>query len=396
MVPPTNCLADASDTDMAILREMLACRTINGVHLKNTYSDIAGVMPEPRRLLEPRRYVVNGPLAEVYQPAYTGFLSDFGSTVEAAKSLRYAQVEPATVGALQTTPWELGQISLQNDKVPKEERRPTMNPEIAKLYLLHQKLWAGCGAPTYYLAPDIAEALLNTEPRRDFHISEIKWPYPAIRVFLPTDLLVLARMVNVPFLDIALFEPGVSYQSNDAIVDRFLISEKGTPVRVSASYDKPFISVSVPYTVYGSARYGFQLPLSQTWGEFAESLPDSSDTVEGLSRIGDLAINIVMLMGWAPDEIGGESILRKAKTNGKGEIIRTELWSPRFIGRPVLKQPRPANPNPVSNGLTHFEEVRKAHWKRQVYGPGGSLRKLIWVGLYRTRSREERGMAPEN
>ena len=135
--------------------------------------------------------------------------------------------------------------------------------------------------------------------------------------------------------------------------------------------------------------------VSDFWKTDMEPLPDGEEKPLGGEDCLRLAINILMLLSWVPDEVGEEKCVRKAQADRQGGILKTELWEPKFIGRPTFEQRKPSDRGEV-DGTYRFNQVRRAHWKRQAHGPAYSLRKVIWVSLYRTRSREDRGLPPES
>ena len=324
--------------------------------------------PLAKRLLEPKRFVLNGARGERYFSPLCGFVSDVYSTRMACQLMA---PESGGVGAYET----------------------------GMHYLLFQKLWADHGAQCYFVAEDLCDQLLDTEPPVSMSVEDIRWPFPAMRVFLPKNALMIDGM-PVPFLDMALFPVGLNQANRELITDMcFDLIRPGNGF-VQANMDQPRLSITYPNP--NDKEWGHRGHVHIGMSDTVDSILDQASAMEGGSSGSEmrtviaLALNIVMTMTWLPDEIENETLARKARTNNKGEIVRTELWEPRFIGRQVFKTPKTANPDAVSTGITHGVQDRKAHWKRQPFGPKQSKRKTIWISPYRTRSREERGLPPES
>ncbi len=339
--------------------------------LGDLYQVYRKTMPKGVAMLEPKRFVLGGNLSQNYCSPSQVIASDILATQMLASKTAIAALLPDSSSKL-----------------------------MHQLFYFHQTSWIQCGAPVYFLAPDIGEALIDTEPPPHLSISEIRWPYPAIRVFLPKGFLHFQGCYQ-SHINIA-FHPKGRLTAHVPLLDEInqMCATAGQPQRDSlpgVEYIHPTISIGwneeIEQGFCGSIPNGINIPFTEeTIGDVLAIFAE-----KGMSgpadRIFKLAINLIMLLSWTPDEIGEERLMRKAQTNRKGEITRTELWSPRFIGRPVFGPTKPKSGE--SNGTQFFDQVRRAHWKRQVCGPSRSERRLKWISLYRTRSREERGL-PED
>jgi hypothetical protein len=339
---------------------------------REVYEKIAAALPKTRAWLEPRRFVLPDKIRDLYPYPGLAFLSD------------------------------LGQMSNHLQRFADLQNKNSDSPESNNFFLgvIHAMVMAKF--PTYFLAEDIGQALLDTEPPTETKIEDIRFPYPAFRVFLPKGFLKLGEQ------DVVLLQVALMQNRNDFVVDWDAFQELSAGFGLPAppafeghfTIDRPILYVQADVGDYGSPKRVFapweDMTLGRLVTEFREheKALGSVDIADGESLL-RFAVNLIMLLGWVPDEITNEKCVRKAQTNRKGEITKTELWEPRFIGRPQFKKTYPANPD-AEGAPSRFDEVRRAHWKRQAHGPGHSLRKVIWVSLYRTKSREDRGLAPES
>ena len=337
---------------------------------KELYELYRKIAPKVVDLLEPRRYVLEGASSQNYISPIKAVAGDILNTHLLAHD------SPEIMGAMSP-----GQFN-----------------NIKHFYLAQQGAWINCSSPIYYLAPDIGEALMDTDLPPELTLTDMLWPYPALRVFLPHGLLTYGGC-PVPFLDLAKWPTAGTYTASEPLLDDLdrVYREMG----YNPPNELPRITIDNPViTISWNEAYSMDkvssLPNFMTVTLKAEKISSillgfkEDQVTPEAERMFNIAMNIILLLGWEPEEISKETLLRKAQTSPKGEVTRTALWSPRFIGRPVFGAARKSSG--ISNGRQTFEQVRKAHWKRQVYGPGRTERKLIRVQLYRTKSREERGL----
>ncbi len=344
---------------------------------RDSYRILSEALPYTRAWLEPKRFVLPQAVTSKYPHPGSGFLFDLGRVIASLGQMKSYSREMVSGGNYHIV--DSGAIL------------------FAALHLLKQNNF-----PTYFIGEDIGAAIGETEPPGDTPIEDIRSPYPAFNVWLPKGMLTLGKG-RVERLTIAFLKQEIAISIDRQMVEE-IRSRYATAER--PPYWQSAVTVQAPASIYIEAQIEGESPVevftawdAETLGKLvqnfraigggSETFPQSD--AEALLR---LAVNIVMVLGWVPDEVGEETLVRKAQANRKGEITKTELWEPRFIGRPVFRTPRPATSG-TGDGPDRFDEVRRAHWKRQAYGPAHSLRKVIWVSLYRTRSREDRGLPPE-
>ncbi len=350
--------------------------------IKEAYRHAWDSLPHCRHLLQPKRYALEGQASAHYPTSMESFLVDIHGTLMAMDETHKLDQNPDSISG-----------SLRE------------NPAIRYTHPMAMRI--ASGYPVYYLGTDIGEALLNTEPPTDIPVADIKWVYPAIRVFLPHDWFKVAGK-SIRFLDIALFPAGAELKPNALVWSEVASVSNRTFIPKHGVYlpnDSAAISVQgwVSDTINGEFMHywAFRKWNNQTLGDMLASfdpqakasdpeLVMSESEAEGGEKMLRLAVNIIMLLGTVPEEVGEETLLRKEKRGKKNEIIQDALWAPRFIGRPLFGKPKDKPESSEANGVKHYNEVRRAHWKRQPYGPGRAERKIIWVSLYRTRTQEDR------
>ncbi len=330
---------------------------------KGGYAWVREKFPLSCSLLEPRRYRIPDAAAPLYHPASMGLLLDIMSICDQA----------------------------HNEKEPEFEEFS----EDYRGFLCLQRLRVECGCPTYFLAPDIGEALLDTEPPADQPVEEIRWPYPAFRLILPKEWLTLYG-IQLAAVDIALLTPGPLHPHR-AIQEEIRRNTVSHP-RIFGeddTVDAPALACSFSYLT--ARQRSFITPWKGTVGEMLSAFRrgdadgDLADEVIHLTR---LVTNILMILSMVPDEVSDERQERPEKRDRKGGVVRDALWVPHFIGRPAYRAPKQGEA--VPNGNRFFNQIRKGHWKRQPYGPRHSLRRSQWIHFYRTKSMEVRGIKPEN
>ncbi len=206
----------------------------------------------------------------------------------------------------------------------------TRNPRLDRIYhqfLVAQNLWAGCGAPVYFMDAPTTQALMEVPPFEDATIADLYWPTPAFRLFLPKGVLNY-RDRDLGWIDVALIHSS-SVKAHDGIVmeitgtlpDNFEVQGLGTTL--SCSF--PELPISNPL---GFSRNGLRLPLSQrsiadNMARFAASGGDG-DIKE--TEIVQLALNLLALMKLSPPKVD--------MGDRKGLVSPEELLIPRFIGQP--------------------------------------------------------------
>jgi hypothetical protein len=349
---------------------------MEGMTPKEEYRALAAHLPVSLRTLEPKRYAVPEAVSGLYAHHGAAFISDLSVLMRSLTTMRAYQASG-----------------------PKQSDYSTEESGILPIIAQYLRTQNHC--PTYFMAPDIGESLLGTAPPEDTPLSDIRAPFPSFRVWLPKGLLLYGDCW-ITYLTISTLPEKTPVTFNREMIAELRRAYPNLPPPMPDNiiqFASPLLLVECAFSEGDPVQFmgGWD---EATLGRVLESFRATVDEVGDGSPVGwdsilRFTLNVIMLLGWVPDEVSEERLTRKARTNGKGEITRSELWTPRFIGRPVFRPSRPSNPYPTATGVRRFDEVRGAHWKRQAFGPGRSQRRPQWVSLYRTRSMEERGIKPE-
>lgn len=245
------------------------------------------------------------------------------------------------------------------------------------------------GRQTYYLNPELGEALLRTEPPNEVPTSEIKWPFPAFRVILPRNWFPLGDY-TIDFVDIAFHPTGPSTLLPQVLTDAFLRRE----VQVLVAKDNIVITTSTKTSTSGRESFFINRPWADsTIADIRKNFDTTSATINlsdkehrDSERLLLLTVNILMLLHSVPEETTPEAQERGEKKHN-GKVIREALWKPRIIGRKSFSNERDGSES-ASTGKVQSAHWRCGHWKRQPHGPDKALRKTIWIKPYRTHREE--------
>jgi len=188
---------------------------------------------------------------------------------------------------------------------------------------------------------------------------------------------------------LAWMEPNKRFRSFNRV--EMLYKEHG--ICISSALDVPE-TPDVAQTLYGMVKPWGAIRVEDyraVEGSLATPFPkDASDQVL-LNRLEHLVLNTLLFLSAAPLEYESETILRKAKTEGKRTI--PGLFAARFVGqvqlRPIPKGRAVQATTSAVTGRHLSAHWRSGHWKRQVYGEGRSQRKLIWIMPYEAGEKPE-------
>ena len=263
-------------------------------------------------------------------------------------------------------------------------------------------LAASCGRPTLFLERDLGEILLDSNLPADLDTSDIKRPFPSIRIMLPKGLLTIERNgveSSMMYLDIGFLEKMVELSCPKAIAAELDLNsfERYGPepgklhlTRLSFCYDEACIiicgcldkgEIDFAPTAYGLTKPWKPGPV-ENLKLYREKLitswpTDQSDDVL-LAKMENLALNILLLLSSVPFEYAPDLIERKARTEGKRTI--PALIKARWVGDTLLRARKAGHVQGDLNGhKSPCEHWRRAHYVRQAYGPRYSLRRLIWI-----------------
>lgn len=273
--------------------------------------------------------------------------------------------------------------------------------------------------PTYFLEKELGDAFVRTKLPLDMIVDDIEWKHEAMRIMLPKGCLTIEREGqprNMLYLDIArvssmqeLMVPVELRLELNAFVKKFVPYEARAAVGPhpfselcgSYTYDGYIIVGHLDYHEISEMAYVVYAVI-KPWGEISlKDLFDITDKLQSgfgrdnvddrfLLQMEQLGLTILLYMGATPIEYESE-ILRKKQIIGKRQI--PELAAAKFVGSSQVR----ARTAPAAVSLTHFKPTGRTlpphavagHWKRVVYGPKGSLRKLAFIHPYLTGNIED-------
>lgn len=275
-----------------------------------------------------------------------------------------------------------------------------------------QSLWYD--KPTFYLEKELGWPLLKTPIPADYETNEIRWRWPALRVYLPKGLLQMTKGVDgkpvtshVMFLDIAYIEKDstlhIPPDINNEITRNFgppgMSGLHRIPLRkssfegfcVSCFFDFDAPESAIAYAASAPLEAGSIRQLMKSMEEGKDELPspyklDDVDR-EFNNRMLAFAVNILMFLSALPIEYEpDEKPLRQPKVEGRRLI--PGLYPARFIGQSQIR-PKAGEPHTViHSGKTFDPQWRCGHWKRIWFGPGKKEWRRQWIGLYHTGDTE--------
>jgi hypothetical protein len=250
-----------------------------------------------------------------------------------------------------------------------------------------------CGRPIYFLERELGVPLLRTKLPMDYRGTDIKWRWPAFRVYLPKGLLIIDREgpSSIMFLDICHVDKGmgkgIPKPINQELRDARLWGKvpildsdfEGMSVSMFLDFDSPESCIAYA----ASSRLEEQSIkdiLEQTHFVLESGVPSDKLDAEFQNRALSLSINLLLYLSSIPLEYEPQA-LRKPSLDGKHRI--TGLYPAKFVGASKLRPLQKSGPS-IPTGAHLTSHYRAGHWKRQVHGHGRAERKLIWIGLYGT------------
>lgn len=262
--------------------------------------------------------------------------------------------------------------------------------EAAGVLLDAAAVWRAGDCPVFFLAPRLAETLLQTDLDPTLDFPDLRWPFPAFALMLPKGLLSYAGREAMAVLCSSGPHPH-GERADPAWGNRKL----DTPAWRSNNWPTP------------SAPYSFVLCLAgghTVWWNGASLLdPTMRDPVPGTrtSRTGacyvdkdpalsaavaaaqgdwqELAVRLLAVLQCCPDLAEVPGTLARAERRRHGKVAEEALWHPNFLGRAYAPRVQ-AGPDPEAEpGATRRPHWRRGHVKRVRHGPGRVLSDVRWI-----------------
>jgi hypothetical protein len=237
----------------------------------------------------------------------------------------------------------------------------------------------------------------------EYYADDIKWKWPAFRVYLPKGLVSIQRdgkPCGAMYLDIAHVPKGKAMDMPMSM-HMELLNVIGWPDTtggkipvVTSSYEglevTLFIDLDSPE---GGLGYAASAQLEKNTfrtlvGQMHEKLksPNVTDEVDDLflSKILALALNILLYLSSLKTEYQADTrVIRAPKMEGDHQI--PGLYHAKFVGQSQLKPGSKGHKAEIHHtGIELPAHWRGGHHRWQRYGKGNKELKLIWINAYHT------------
>jgi hypothetical protein len=264
------------------------------------------------------------------------------------------------------------------------------------------------GRPTLFLERELGEPLLRAPLPEDMMAEDIKWKWPAMRIYLPKGLITLNENHSLMFMDLGLLEENEGRSVPLSIARELNLFGRKTFPQESSNLDFQRLTFQYPdraivvsgilnlidgttptdLTVYAMVKpfkhYTIAQIKAMTDKLKSAWVCDKAD--DSLSaKLEHLAFQVLLFLSAYPLEYQPETMLRKPAIKGERHI--SGLYGARFVGSSQIRPNRGeshhiASAHDVASGYHLAHHWRAGHWKRQVCGPRFQDRKLIWVNTY--------------
>ena len=249
---------------------------------------------------------------------------------------------------------------------------------IAEWSYLATAVLAEQEVPTWFVAPELVEGLLHTDLPSDMSLRDLRWPREALLFVLPTNSgLRHSVHGDMAFLVIAKSDGGSSHQIDPTI--------ESWPV----GFSKDVVNT---YAVYlDGAVYSWSHPLNDDLIDTSkrdplvgtliggERVPPNEEDKHFTLLHSQLAIGLMLALQARPDLEEPAVVVQKAKQAKPGAPQKRDLWSPRYLGRKLVrKQHGEPQGGTHASPLTHW---RVGHFRLYRAEPGKKWKKThtVWI-----------------
>jgi hypothetical protein len=230
--------------------------------------------------------------------------------------------------------------------------------------------------PTYFVDYDLAADLLKSTPPADMLLSDLVWPFKALTFILPEKIQMEYFGCRVPFVSLAhrpcgeVSTPKIILDSHHRVQN--LQFHSTTP----DAEDSVCIATAVVMDAVGkkydyASNWKFSNKVEAILGDFKFSdetgeLGGGSPADKILSRkVVNFGILMLMAIMAMPEDIEPETCIRKAKV--KHGTVKSELWSPRYLGRKYGAKQKACHGGTHASPRAH---PRQSHWRHVRFGKG--------------------------
>jgi hypothetical protein len=255
------------------------------------------------------------------------------------------------------------------------------------------------------LERELAEAVSRSQ-LADFRASDIRWRWPTLKICLPQQLLSIQQGDALRWLthfdvtksdvDSAIRCPEAIAQEIDEFGARIWKQSKAWRLeRLECRFEKTTsYIVSAALNRSQADRQEIYTLIIKTEDSPGSSAHNEEERL--LSRLEHLVWNVLVFLSLAAIEYEpAERIVRKAR--GEGEHQIAELTHAHFVGEFAYRavRHRSSTKPSVDSPASQLASARHlapnwlcGHWRRVVYGSGGSARRLQWIMTYHTGEME--------
>jgi hypothetical protein len=258
--------------------------------------------------------------------------------------------------------------------------------------------------PTFCIEKELGELLLESQLPEEILVDDVKFPFPAFRLILPSGLLYdKIEDTAVRFIDICHLKmnepiecPPQIYAELERNASRRIILKQGSDETRVICPPQHFTFLPMGD---GNEGMGFvawpdnnhlylwkkTFHSSDTLGVIFKDRfttpghePMSSEEFVFSGRVQRFVFNVLLLFSSAPAVYEPDHIQRKVRQEGKHLI--PALVRPHWLGDVMLTAKRHGRIKDADESKTHLSpHWRRAHWRRQPFGHGLKDRKLIWI-----------------
>lgn len=203
--------------------------------------------------------------------------------------------------------------------------------------------------PTYFIAPEFAYSVANTDLPGDFKFAELLWPLPAMLFVLPDDFVKEYYGFYAPFLAVST-TPAAIYPKQYARLPKTEFSYYEMEIKnARINMDYPiYKETEVPCDYNGSYRLTDGVEVFRTaqvndsteWERNVRGIqvsrvgaPTDQEEADFTDKASQLAVKMLLTVAALPTMIENGRVTRPARANQQGKITLPEMVSPNVIGR---------------------------------------------------------------
>ncbi len=242
--------------------------------------------------------------------------------------------------------------------------------------------------PYYFVAPEFAESVLQTEPPEGFRFSDIQWPLDAMTFVLPNSFVRRHFKYYFPFISACrakeghyprlaglkdteipwTFLPQMLNQGEKILFHYPLYNSHGTAVDYTGLYPASlFVNevATAPYTDATKFEEIMSPDLDWTMTRARDLTPEEER--EASTKIVTFTINLLLALTASPEYIKNGSICRPEQFK-RGRKVRDELWGPNVIGADYKIRRKSSGTGDGTHASPRMH-WRRGHMTHLAFGP---------------------------